>query len=409
MAGRDKGTDDIVGRLEALRKRVPDEREAAPIEDEGPEDRRKKTYRYVGIAIVVLIIIGVMFFAYKYAYAPAREQAEAEKALKIQEQAAFIQAKSEKMAEIQGAYIGLPSEYRIGESLLLGQVRVATSTGELDAVDVSGPATAAWRAYLQEKLDDVAKVPDITIVMMMIGTETYKGYNDIRRQIQRLSYSTLETAVIQELQTEIIPIRLPRLQAGGAPDVGNVVNVYYKTIIGKVGGSNISLLAKDARVVAVIRAKSSGSKVELSETESQMDSGGGVEGFGTTKSLGTQAASASLSGVFEGSVGVKNRKTETKYSVKIDELQKAAAASKLPEGYITEVLENYGIKLDKIERESNIGDLDTEYLILLEVGEDEALTFVQKVADENERVGKDRTKINIYITMSKTPSWASKR
>jgi hypothetical protein len=407
MAGRDKGTDDIVGRLEALRKRVPDEKEVAPIEDEGPEDRRKKTYRYVGIAIIVLIIIGVMFFAYKYAYAPAREQAEAEKALKIQEQTAFIQAKSEKMAEIQGAYIGLPSEYRIGESLLLEQARAATSTGELDAVDVSGPATAAWRAYLQEKLDDITKGTDN--IGMRIGTETYKGYDDIRRQIQRESYSTLETAVIQELQTEIIPIRLPRLQAGGAPDVGNVVNVYYKTVIGKVGGSNISLLAKDARVVAVIRAKSSGSDVDLSESESQLDSGGGAEGFGVVTGLSTQATSATLSGVFEGSAGLKSRQTTTKYKVKIDELQKAAAASKLPEGYITEVLENYGIKLDKIERESNIGDLDTEYLMLLEVGEDEALAVVQKVADENERLGKDRTKMNIFITMSKLPSWASNR
>ncbi len=407
MAERDKGTDDIVGRLEALRKRVPDEKEAAPIEDDGPEDRRKKTYRYVGIAIIVLIIIGVMFFAYKYAYAPAREQAEADKALKMQEQAAFIQAKSEKMAEIQGAYIGLPSEYRIGESFLLEQARAATSTGELDAVDVSGPATAAWRAYRQEELDDIAKVTDN--IGMRIGTDIYKGYDDIRRQIQRLSYSTLETADIRELQTEIIPIRLPRLQAGGAPDVGNIVNVYYKTVIGKVGGSNISLLAKDAKVVAVIRAKSSGSDVDLSERESQTDYGGGVEGFGTTKSLGTQATSASLSGVFEGSAGVKSITTSTKYSVKIDELQKAAAASKLPEGYITKVLENYGIKLDTIERESNIGDLDTEYLILLEVGEDEAGKVVQKVADENERLGNDRTKMNIFITISKTPSWASNK
>ncbi len=406
MAEGDKGTEDIVGRLEALRKRVPEEKGLKPDEDlGGPDDRRKKTYRYVGIAIVVLIITGVMFLGYKYIYAPAQEAKEAEEALKMQEQAEFIQAKSDKTAEIQDAYSGLPSEYRTDQSRLLEQVSAAGSIGELDAVDITGPANAAWRAYLQERLDEVSKVSQE--VEMRIGSETYKGYDEIRMQIQRTSYSKLKTAIIQELQTEIIPIRLPRLQAGGVPDVGNIVNVYYKTVRGKTGISNITVLAKDAKVVAVIRTKSSGSDVDLSESESKQDTGGGVEGFGTASSLSTGATSASLTGDFEGSAGLKSRKTTTEYKVEIEELQKAAAASKLPEGYITEVLENYGIKLNKIEREANIGDLDTEYLLLLEVSEDEALKTVQKIADENERVGSDRTKMNIYITISKTPSWAS--
>ncbi|MEE8358665.1 MAG: hypothetical protein V3R82_04570, partial [Candidatus Hydrothermarchaeales archaeon] len=66
-------------------------------------------------------------------------------------------------------------------------------------------------------------------------------------------------------------------------------------------------------------------------------------------------------------------------------------------------LEAYGVKLNTIERETNIGDFDTEYLMLVEMDEIEASKVVSKLMDDEER---DR----LYATISKPKpeSWMEK-
>ncbi|MBU2559925.1 DUF515 domain-containing protein, partial [archaeon] len=77
------------------------------------------------------------------------------------------------------------------------------------------------------------------------------------------------------------------------------------------------------------------------------------------------------------------------------QIQRAAAASKLEEGYIEGVLGNYGLKLNKIEADTGLADFSAEYLILFEVGEEEVSDLVLKASPNSA----DRA--NVFVTIAR--------
>jgi hypothetical protein len=387
MAEKEK--EDIVGRLEALRKRIPEEKPTPPPRE---DERRKKIVRIVGIVIVILIIGSVFLVCYNFLIKPMREKQkviEKEKEILI---VGLDQAKSQKIAEINDAFSGLPSEYATERAQLLDSVNSAQTTSEVQAIDVAGPATQAWRSYMIDEAKKMAERVD-KIEMRVEATasyKTYRGLDEIIQAINKMSYSELKGAMIREFAVEYVPIRLKRDKlAGGYPKPGSLIDIYYKSAEG------LNKLATDAKVIAFLRSKESG-KIAVSESERKMETGGGVsvEGY-TTATIGGMGA---ISETGPASVGYKTIETSTTYAVNIEELQKAAAASKIPESYITSTLEEYGIKLKTIEEEMNIGDFDVEFLVLVEVSEDEAPNIISTQFTQE-----DRDKI--IVTISKTESW----
>jgi hypothetical protein len=379
MAEKEK--EDIIKRLEALRRRPPEERPAPPPEV-APELRRKRLARIVGLAVISLFLIVIFYFGYTLLGKPKEER--------VVEKPVLEELKAKTISDIKAAFEGLPQEYVVEQESLIEQVKRAETSEAIAGIDYAKAATKAWRSYLRDKLDKLLETA--VEVELRVGEEPYRGREEILQKINQLSLSELKKAVLREVGVEYVPIRLTREQAvGGMAAPGDVVNIYYKN------RSKIVRLAKDARVMAVLRGKSSGS-IQLSESEKRVDTGGGVEGYGTATSLSIGSTGASLTGSYEGSTGLKIRQTETTYIVDIEEIQKAAAASKLPRSYIEETLANYGLKLNTIERETNIGDLDIEYLLLFEVRGEEAPELVLRALSESDRQ-------NIFVTISKTSEW----
>ncbi|MFQ6105666.1 MAG: DUF515 domain-containing protein [Candidatus Hydrothermarchaeaceae archaeon] len=382
MAEEEK--EDIVERLEALRKRVPKEVTAEkPVTEPPSDEKRRRMSRIVGLAVVIFFLLMIFFVGYKLILKPSQE-------IKEEEAVNFAEAKLQTLNEIKDAFAGLPPEYASEKSKLISQVEGTASMSQLKGIDFASPATDAWRKYSLDRLEEITKVTNL--VEMVAGAATYREVDAIKEKINLLSYKELKSADIRELVTEYVPIRLSRGQAAmGVTEPGDTVNIYFK------GSEGIKVLAKNARVVAVLRGKTSGT-INLAESEKKTDTGGGIEGTGTTSSLSIGSTSASLAGSFQGSTGLKMRESATTYTVNIEELQKAAAASKLPENYIEDVLENYGLKLSKIERETNIGDLDIEYLILFEVSDKEAPELVLRAMSSGDRS-------NIFVTLSGMSKW----
>jgi hypothetical protein len=280
--------------------------------------------------------------------------------------------------------------YAVEKGELINQVKILETQEEVAGVDYSKAATLAWRSYITDRYTRNAETT--AEVELRVGEEPYRGRETILQTIKQLSYIDLKNAVIKEVGVEYMPIRVDRSQAvGGLAEPGNTVNIYFKN------ESGVFKLAKNAKVIAILRGSSSGS-ISLAESERKSDTGGGVEGYGTATSLGIGSTGATLSGSYEGSSGLKIRQTETTYTVDIGEIQKAAAASKLPENYIEDVLANYGLKLNAIERETNIGDLDIEYLMLFEVRSEEVPILVSKVLSDTDRA-------NLFVTISKKSNW----
>jgi len=375
----DKGTEDIVGRLEALRKRVP--AEAPPEKKATPEadERRKKIARAIGILIVVLFIFGIAYAGYKFIYIPKKAQERAMIDQATMQQVALQKAKQETVAALRSDFAGLPQDYRQEEESLIRSVEGASTTSEVQGLKAKGQSIAkeGWIAYRTIQLGDLAKKTDklrmIVTVQQKVGNETkqistyYKGEERIRGVLHTLSIPELKSATIEEIRTTYVAVRLERLQAGGGlVEIGKKVNIYFREVGDDTQGATMTALAKDAKVMAVMRAQSS--SISLTESENKKDTGVGGSTTGTaTVSLGGIGPISTEGGV---SAGYRERQTQTTYSIDLIEVQKAAAASKLEESYIESVLMKYGIKLGNIERESNIADFEEEYILLLEVSEE---------------------------------------
>jgi hypothetical protein len=95
---------------------------------------------------------------------------------------------------------------------------------------------------------------------------------------------------------------------------------------------------------------------------------------------------------------MRQSSSQTTYTVDLKEVQKAAAANKIDPTYIEEALRNYGIRLSQLEIESQVGNFDEEYLILLEMREEEAKALISKYLS-------DREKENLQMVLSKPSTW----
>jgi hypothetical protein len=391
----EKGTEDIVQRLEALRKKAPEANNIEEKEtkvDEGsveapPADRRQRMARVVGVVVILLLVVVVFFGAYKVVYEPIMKKKIDEKRIGQEQEQALINAREEKFNEINNAFSGLPSDYTGQKSALLEELNRADTLGKVSAIQVGDKADSAWRKYRASQLDEKLKVTDK--LKIVIGNDTYRGYDEIKQKIEQFPYSTLKGTTIIEYSSEYFPIRLTREQAaGGWAEVGSLINIW-------LGGETPTMLARNARVVAVLRGSSSG-VISLSESESKTASGGGSEGKGTVSSV-TTGGVGSIPGSFPASAGYKTAQSATTFSVDISQIQRAAAASKLEEGYIESVLGNYGVKLNKIEADTGLADFSAEYLILFEVGEEEVADLVFKASPNSA----DRA--NVFVTIARPP------
>jgi len=386
MQGGSSSPEDIVTKLEALRKRVPEEK---PKEPPKKKDRRKKLARVVGILVIILIIGSIFLVAYKFLYLPK----QIEKQQKIQQieaqKIAFTTQKQKKINEIKNAFAGLPSEYLDKMYTLVDQANKANSIQELNTIDYATPATDAWRSYTLERLNELLQKTQN--IKMKINKESYRDLQEIRMKINSLQYAELKKVQLTEVKYEYVPVRLPREQAAGGLVVpGDYLNVYYKN------NTETKCIVRDAKIITILRGKSE--TISLSEEKKKYETGGGVEGYGTVPSLSIGSTSASLSGEFEGSAGLKKKETQVSYKVNINEILKALAVEQLPEE-IKSDLEDYGIKLTTEEIKAATGDFDVEYLMLLKVTDEEVPVLVSKLLDSGE-------KSKIFATISKKPSWA---
>lgn len=388
----EKGAEDIMDRLEALRRRAPEEGLAPP----GPsgDDGRRRLARIVGLLVILVVLGGGTFFVYNIFLKappapPPLTPAAVETLPPLPREAPLPEVKAQVVDAVNRAFEGLPLAYSAEKRQLITRVNEATTSAEVRAVDYEEAANRAWRSYWIGEVQAAAqKTGDIEL---KAGNDTYRTTDVILQKLNFISYTVLKTASLRAIRAEYVPLRLTRLQAaGGMVEIGDVVNVYHKE------GGNISILSRRSRVMAILRGKESGS-INLAESERKMAGGEGSEGKGSVSSV-TGGSISSVEGPFPASAGYKMSQTQSTYTVSIEEVQKVAAASKLPDGYIENALESYGIKLNKIERETNIGNMDAEYLILLEVGSDEAPGLVSKVLSPEERK-------NLFITMSEPSLW----
>ncbi len=188
-----KKDDDIVGRLEALRKKIPAEKKgvpapapaaptpAVPVAPEEEPDKRKKLARIIGI-VIILIIVGVVATvgmkiipigkekdgaktaeAQKAAAEAQKAAAEARKAeeerktaeakLAVEEVARLKSVKLNKTKEIRDAFKDTPSDLDAEKQKVLDLIESAETFQQVEAIDANSSADDAWDAVLGQIID----------------------------------------------------------------------------------------------------------------------------------------------------------------------------------------------------------------------------------------------------------------
>jgi len=66
-------------------------------------------------------------------------------------------------------------------------------------------------------------------------------------------------------------------------------------------------------------------------------------------------------------------------STDVEQLLRAAASRNWDEGQVSSTLNAYGWRLSDFERASNLGELDAQYLVLLEVPRENAIFLIQNM------------------------------
>ncbi|MDP3035677.1 MAG: DUF515 domain-containing protein, partial [Methanobacteriaceae archaeon] len=265
---------------------------------------------------------------------------------------------------------------------LLNQINAGTTAEEVLAVDVLGPATKSWRAYqtqqIKTKKDPFGRVmvvystdasQSVTTTNQTVTPESQKDVimkvADAQTFVNQADATVLANMEIKTPDTVAVPIMISRLQAaGGLISVGNMVDVYVKT-------------AAEAAPAAANNSTNTTPATTTTSSDTPKISGATVLAILRAKDSGTIDASLLNSQTLtmnDISSTSSNQQTST---TDVEQLLRAAAAGGFNQAQTSALLQNYGIKLSDYERSSNLGDLDTTYLVLLEVPREDVSLLIQ--------------------------------
>ncbi len=325
-----------------------------PKSAEVTEDEKKKK---IGIALTTLIVVVLIISSYYFLiYEPSQKSLD--------------EAKTAKLNELHSLYKG-PLASSSNAFTLEKKIEKAKTSSEVDAINIVGPATKDWRNFQKESINvnqdkfnrtmGVYETEDNKSVVMPVG-EALKIVNN-------QGASVLSNIEFKKPDTISVPVLLSRLQAGaGLVSVGSVIDIYTQNNLNKSYDlENTSTPAiSGCTVVSIMRCEESG------QIESE---------YGYSQTL------------VNGNNTSPNENTKT-FTANVIEMIKGSLAGGYNEEETLKKLQDYGIKLANCEREINLAELDTQYLLLIEVPHDKVNYVINNME-------------NIILTLPTTdaPNW----
>lgn len=315
-----------------------------------PDDDQRTLVGAAVFGIILIVLVGAGY--YFLVYAPYQDT--------------LSNAKQTKLAAVNTYFTGPLATDARGINLR-AQIESATTPDQVDAVDVLGPATEAWREYQNQQINTQKDPYNRVMISYNDSTGTTKNsivkVTDAKTIVKQADATVLSQMQITTPDTVAIPIIISRLQAaGGLINVGNSVDVYLMngTSSSSSNSSNASTVSNGtpqisgATVLAILRAKNSGA-------------------INANKS---HAQDVAMSNLVQGGQGSSRSEAA---SEDVDELLKAVAANNWDQSEVSNNLNSYGWKLSDFERVSNLGELDAQYLLLLEVPRENAIFLIQNM------------------------------
>ena len=316
-------------------------------------DNEKK--RKIGVIITTLILLTIIISAYYFIiYEPSQEQLNL--------------AKSIKLNELHDLYSGglatSPNAF-----LLESKINDAKSPQEIETINIMSYATKDWREFHKKAINmNQDKYNRTMAVYENNSKNTIMPISEAMEIVNENDATILSKIKFDEPNTVSVPILVSRLQAGaGLVGVGSVVDIYKSANSSYENTTNSTTPEiSGCTVLSVMRYEENG-EIDSEYSKSKMT----VKGNDTNPRENTKSFSSDVLEMIKGSIVKGYDEKET-----------------------FEMLENYGVKLSNYERQINLGDLDAQYMLLIETPQDK-VNFILDNMDS----------IVLTIPTSDAPDW----
>ena len=289
-------------------------------------DEEKK--RKIGVIISTIIIITLVVSAYYFIiYEPTQEQ------LSI--------AKTTKLNELHDLYSGALATSP-NALLLENKINDAQSPEEIETINILTPATKDWKSYHKKSIG--LNQDRYNRTMAVYENESKNTIIPISEAMEILNENDatiLSKIKFEEPNTVSVPILVSRLQAGaGLVKVGSVVDIYtnYNSSDDNYTTNSSAPKISGCTVLSIMRYEENG-EIDSEYSKTKMT----VKGNDTYPRENTRG-----------------------FSSDVLEMIKGAIVNGYDENETYKMLEDYGVKLSNYEREINLGDLDAQYMLLIE-------------------------------------------
>ena len=311
--------------------------------------------RKIGIIITVLILITLIIASYYFIiYQPQQEE--------------LSLMKTTKLNELHDLYSG-PLVTSSNALILENKINEAKSIEELSSINILTSATKDWKSYHKKTIN--ANEDNYGRIMIVYSNESKDvliNYSDAMKIVSENDAKVLSQLKFEKPNTVSVPVLLTRLQAGaGLINVGSVVDVYLNSnYTDENNTNNNSPQISGCTVLSIMRYEENG-EIDSEYSKSSMH----IKGNTTYPRENTKGFSSNVLELLKGSIIKGYDEKET-----------------------ISMLNNYGIKLSNYERQINLGDLDAQYMLLIEVPEDKVNFMINNMED-----------IVLTIPTSKAPTW----
>ncbi len=338
----------------------------------------KKNFGLIAISLIILVLGASVF--YFGIYQPFQNELDTEKTAKLN--------------ELNTLYKG-PLALNSHVYTLENQIKDSYDVNGVKSIDVLRIATEDWRAYHGSKINafedaygrimmSYCENNSEKVLMPTVDAKLFVNENDAK---------ILSNIGFEKVDTVIVPIYISRLQAtGGLISVGSIVDIYslssnatdYSSSLSEdennnlnnnsdnngeenfVDGNEDSEENNNNENVDVVDGLNDASDSKTIEEEPDV-SGATVLAILRSKDSGVVDSSFSKStNLIKGNTTYPTEHSSS-FSTDAEELLKSSIFKGHDNNALSSYLDNYGIKLSNYERLSNIGELDTDYLVLLEV------------------------------------------
>ena len=317
-------------------------------------DSEKK--KKIGMIITTLILATLIISAYYFIiYEPSQEE--------------LTLAKTTKLNELHELYCGAlttsPNAF-----LLENQITDAGSAEQVEQINIMTPATKDWKSYHKKSINSNCDKYNRTMAVYSNESKNViLPMYEAMKIVNENSAEVLSQIKFEEPNTVSVPILISRLQAGaGLVNVGSVVDIYTnnnytnESYIENKTTPDIS----GCTVLAIMRYEDNG-EIDSEYSKSNM--------------------------IIKGNNTNPHENTKT-FSSDVLELLKGSIVDGYDEKETLEMLKGYGIKLSNYERQINLGDLNAQYMLLIETPQDKVNYVINNMDN-----------IMLTIPTSQAPEW----